>query len=113
MQPCLIDAWEREDKNKIKRGIINFLLNQEFFHTQQYWGLEGKNNKLCLYDQEILDFFNQRRENIFLIDSPMKNYFGDKILRKRTAKEKDQKLTIGIFPIDYSSIYGDAYQRNI
>lgn len=111
LQPCLIDAWEREDKNKIKRDFINFLLKQEFFHTQQYWGLEGKNNKLCLYDQEILDFFNQRRENIFFIDSPMKNYYGDKILRKRIAKEKDQKLTIGIFPVDYSSIYGDKYQE--
>ena len=110
IQPCLIDAWKREDKHLFKRKFLNKLLGLNFFHMQQYWGLEGKNNKLCLYDSEIKDFFEFKRNDIQLIESPMKRFFELKILKNRTYKKKSEKLKVGIYPVDYRSIYGEEYQ---
>ena len=111
LQPCLIDAWERKDKNKNKRKILNKLLNLNFFHSQQYWGLEGKNNKLCLYDHEINDFFQNKRNNIELIKSPMKSFFKSRVFNRRIFKKGGEKLRIGIFPVNYSSVHGEEYQK--
>ena len=111
IQPCLIDAWTREDQNKYKRAFLNFILRLNFFHTQQYWGLESSLSKLCLYDQELNTFFKSRRGNIEFIESPMKKYYENTIFKNRVYKEANKKLKIGIFPVDYSSIHGAEYQQ--
>jgi hypothetical protein len=111
IQPCLIDAWEREDKYKFKRALLNFILKLNFFHTQQYWGLESSKNKLCLYDHELSAFFKSRRGNIEFIESPMKKYYANTTLQNRVYKDAGKKLKVGIFPVDYSSVHGTEYQK--
>lgn len=113
LQPCLIDAWVRSDRLYYLRRLVNKIFASEFLHRQQYWGLESCKSKLCLYDREILNFFNTRRSNIEYIESPMKKFYSDNLLQQRIYKNTNEKLKIGIFPVDYSAIHGKDYQNEL
>jgi len=113
LQPCLIDAWVRPDRLYYLRRLINKIFASDFLHKQQYWGLESCKSKLCLYDGEILNFFQTRRSDIEYIESPMKKFYLDNLLQKRTYKNTNEKLKIGIYPVDYSAIHGKSYQNEL
>lgn len=111
VQPCLIDAWIREDKRSFYRKFLNFILRTKFFPSQQYWGLEYKDSKLLIYDKEIANFFQKMGREHHIIFNPLRDYFNKTILSKRKHPESGNSLNIGLYPVNYSTVYSDEYHK--
>lgn len=110
IQPCLLDAWERKKTlNSYYSNALNFFFKNNPFPKQQYWGLEGQNNKLLLWSEENKVFFEERREEVFLISSPMTE---STYTSTKESKEYGYIKKIGIFPVNLTSIYGSAVQNS-
>ena len=124
IQPCFLDFRDKKLKKfSILEKIGNILLGNLYYPKQSYFGLESKNDKLLLFDDKFMDFYKNKRENIYKIINPFFSKLNQEIasLNKNNIKKllfksisiNPSKPIIILFASDYTTIHGNEVQMYI
>lgn len=121
MQPCFLDFRKKEKKRLSQlEKIRHFVSGKILYPQQQYFGMENNNDKLLLIEDRFLEFYKNKRDNIFRIINPYYYQLNKDIENFKVPKTRETLLrvlnldiskdVIIIFLSDYTLIHGEAIQ---